>query len=292
MASKQQVYRILKRKLAESRECTSEVFTSGTATSWAELPTPVSHPAPIPMSTVLLPSSIQPIPSTYPSSRIPSPSHDHFQTAFFPVDDSDSDSDLRSPSEGFKAIGSWVVNYGIRKVAVNDLLGILNRYFDSTGPGCFETLCRPPNKKIIPVFLVSPGEYHHYSIQASLLNLRGYARLLSTEVVLDVGIDGFSWFNSSKKYESPIIGLIVGTRVRPFLIGLYVGDKKPDNIDNLMISFCEEVKILRGQGVLVGDQTNPIKFDIRAFITDTPGRSYPQGILISCPDAICVIKYQ
>lgn len=67
-------------------------------------------------------------------------------------------------------------------------------------------------------------------------------------ILIDIGTDGFSLANSSKKVRWPIFGSIVGMDLEPFIIGLYLGKAKPDSIDTFMQPFCEEYQQLVDAG--------------------------------------------
>lgn len=97
------------------------------------------------------------------------------------------------------------------------------------------------------------------------------------EVQLNVGIDGLSLFKSSLVGLWPILGRVSNLKRKPvFLIGSYVGDKKPYIVDVYLHDFVEEVKYLSTNGFLC--KNNSINVLIRAIICDTPARSYVCGI--------------
>lgn len=61
--------------------------------------------------------------------------------------------------------------------------------------------------------------------------------------------------------------------IPPFLIGIYTGPEKPESFDEYMKAFCDEIDAIeREGGVMVNGHRIPLF--IRAFICDTPARSY------------------
>lgn len=69
--------------------------------------------------------------------------------------------------------------------------------------------------------------------------------------------------------------------MEPFLIGIYLGIKKPEFIDDFLLPLCEELEQIRlAGGVCIPFQGEddadvllvPVK--VRAFIADTPARAF------------------
>ncbi|CAI6371100.1 unnamed protein product [Macrosiphum euphorbiae] len=87
-------------------------------------------------------------------------------------------------------------------------------------------------------------------------------------------IDGLPLYNNSNQQFWPILGLILHDQyeLKPFIIAVYSGDSKPQNVNDFLMEFIEEIKTL----VLNGLMINQKKFEIEivGFSCDTPARSF------------------
>lgn len=168
----------------------------------------------------------------------------------------------------------WCVRHRITRDASDELLRILQK----TGlyvPSSTKTLLEFESNRISPVS-IRPGEYLHFGLKNSLsfLNLTLPENCNSLEI--DVGIDGLPLFKSSGKMLWPILGAIANSNhIRPFLIGAYVGVKKPDMVNEYLAEFVNEIKELNVEGLLINERKITPK--IRCFICDTPARAYVTG---------------
>lgn len=73
----------------------------------------------------------------------------------------------------------------------------------------------------------------------------------------------------------PILGAFVNSpNIPPFPIGLYIGNKDPENVDSYLQEFVPEVQDLLENGCEVTPQKISNPFKIRCYICDMVGRSY------------------
>lgn len=95
---------------------------------------------------------------------------------------------------------------------------------------------------------MSPGHYYHFGIVVGLQSYCPSVFLGKSDVVIDIGIDGFSISKSSKLCGWPIMGYIVDSNLPPFLIGLYGGHGDPSSFNNFLGPFCVDARQLMSQG--------------------------------------------
>ncbi|GBL89107.1 hypothetical protein AVEN_33836-1, partial [Araneus ventricosus] len=94
---------------------------------------------------------------------------------------------------------------------------------------------------------------------------------LST-IKLSFNIDGLPLFKSSSQQAWPILCLVNNIQnSKPFVIGIFSGHSKPDNVSKYLFDFIQDVKELL-QNPVIGRKTFEILID--AFICDAPARSY------------------
>lgn len=95
----------------------------------------------------------------------------------------------------------------------------------------------------------------------------------SEEIVIDIGIDGGSPFNSSKLSIWTIIGAITNmVQICPFLIGCYAGqgDFHAKDTEEYLMDFCDELEKLLSEGISM--KCGVKKLIVRLFTMDSPAR--------------------
>lgn len=90
---------------------------------------------------------------------------------------------------------------------------------------------------------------------------------------LQINIDGLPLFKSTQHQFWPILGSLRNIENRePFIIGLFFGLKKLDNVSDFLQRFLDEFLELRDNGIEVGGKTLRIK--LHSVICDTPARAF------------------
>lgn len=59
---------------------------------------------------------------------------------------------------------------------------------------------------------------------------------------------------------------------KPFVVDLYHGDTKPENVEAYLNKFIAEVSTLQNDGISISDRNFQVK--IKCFIYDTPARAF------------------
>lgn len=125
---------------------------------------------------------------------------------------------------------------------------------------------------------VYPGKYVHIGLQQQLKKIS--SEIISSgldEIFLDIGIDGLPLFKSSGLGLWPILAQAKQLRnTDVFIIGCYVGAKKPINVNSFLHDFVNDVLEINKSGFFIDQKTINIK--IRAFICDAPAKAFVCGI--------------
>lgn len=80
-------------------------------------------------------------------------------------------------------------------------------------------------------------------------------------------------FKSSQKSLWPILAKIVNVQsIDVFLIGCYLGNKKPNDVDSYLHDFMYELAQLKENGLDFNGKN--ISVEVRGFICDTPARAF------------------
>ncbi|XP_067615227.1 uncharacterized protein [Eurosta solidaginis] len=159
---------------------------------------------------------------------------------------------------------------------LNAFLGILN----SEGlivPMTLAGLLKSTKTKPI-IRTTAPGKYLHIGLEKQLKKLPPYALLGYDAIVLDIDVDGLPLYKSSSETLWPILGRVVNiSKIDVILIGTYLGKKKPFNVDTYLHDLTIEIKELKEHGLILNSRE--LKVEIRAFICDTPARSFMCDIM-------------
>lgn len=204
--------------------------------------------------------------------------HDDELDAQFDISDS-SDNDSETGEVIFDLrddLCAWVSQFNISGSALLVLLAILHPYHPFL-PKDPRTLLK--TRKNYDVISIGGGLYHHFGIATTLLSeIKSSSPVAVQEissVSFQINIDGLPLFKSSSTQFWPILGrLIEPYQSKPFTIGLFVGDKKPTNIQEFLQSFIDEMTVLHHTGIQVPGIDHSIQIKISCVICDTPARCF------------------
>ncbi|XP_076313124.1 uncharacterized protein LOC143226245 [Tachypleus tridentatus] len=188
----------------------------------------------------------------------------------FSDDDHNDDEGSDGEPDLADEIGSWAAKHKITHRAPGDLLHILCKKYPSL-PKDPRTLLKTSTS--ITVKPIAGGLYHHFGISKGI-NQMLYPESIPgvKKLLLQINIDGLPLFKSSKLQFWPILGMLDHKGLKqPFLIGLFAGNSKPQNLDEYMKDFVEEMKYLERVGLNFGDRHFQIW--ISAIICDAPARA-------------------
>ena len=112
--------------------------------------------------------------------------------------------------------------------------------------------------------------YLYLGIRNGIMKMLDCISLKVNEISLDVNIDKFPLFKSSKLQLWTNLGSFIGSNV--LVIALLSGTSKPDCVNEFMDDFISEGNELKHTPIKIGDRQ--IKFSLKSFICDAPARSF------------------
>lgn len=209
-------------------------------------------------------------------------------------DDSDDDSsydqndvgdeDIDNDEEEDEVIGlfhtlrNWIFEFKIKNNAVNALLGILRQVPNSKLsklPMDARTLLKTP-KKTDKIVALSGGLYYHFGLSGTLELLLQYYKNISlkvTKINVIINIDGLPLSRSSPNSFWPIlVSDDISNQVH--LVGLFYGQKKPNNANEFLQQFVEELIPLVQRGFYSNIFHLNIKIHVKAMVCDAPAKSF------------------
>lgn len=127
-------------------------------------------------------------------------------------------------------------------------------------------------QKVVQVRNLCGGDYYYFGI---LNCLKKHASLAcSREISLQINVDGLSLFNSTQSAFWAILGIVDSSA--PFVIALFYGAEKPNNLADLLKDF-----VLEYSNMSNGFEVNDYRFTLKlsSIICDAPARSFVKQVI-------------
>lgn len=168
----------------------------------------------------------------------------------------------------------WAVSFNVPQVALRALFQNINSRFPNTLPRDPRTLLK--TYQTVTITKVGNGSYWHHGLELSLRQMFAELSDIPNAISLNVSMDGFPIYKSSKLEFWPILFNIYEIiSQKPMIIGIYCGKGKPSDLSAYLQPFVEEAKILLEEGLLFNNKL--IKLKLRCFICDSPARAFIKG---------------
>lgn len=169
------------------------------------------------------------------------------------------------------------INSKMSHTTLKNLIGIINRRFPETimekDPRSF--LGTPRTIQIEQIS--ESGYYWHHGFRNCVHGVLTNHINSSTELSINVNIDGIPMFKSSKQEFIPILcNIFEIPTIKPMVIGIYCGRGKPD-LKCFLNPFVSEMKDVLINGMIINNCR--VTFKIRSFICDSPARAFVKGKL-------------
>ncbi len=98
-------------------------------------------------------------------------------------------------------------------------------------------------------------------------------------IFLQVNIDGLPLFHSSCKQFWPILGRVCSpVESDPFVIGLFCGEKKPENLGAFLQDFVSDMLDLQQGPVHIAAICRPVDVKLACFVCDAPARAFVKQV--------------
>lgn len=176
-----------------------------------------------------------------------------------------------------ESLSEWALESGsLSMKKLNSLLNRLHPAFPKC-PKSYKTLLNTPSS--IPVIDFESGGRFWYKGIGQNLNALGISEYLLRygEITIDINMDGLPISSSSSLKFWPILGKLVGALNEPFIIGLYVGHKDPQNVNDYLEDLINELNDLFKNGFECDGSR--FKFNVRHYILDAPARAFIKCII-------------
>jgi hypothetical protein len=189
------------------------------------------------------------------------------------TDDSDDEQDhAASLSDGLR---NWAVHYGITLVALTALLTLLRAQHPFL-PKDGRTLLRTRRSVIIDSR--ASGSYYHFGLLTNVLSALDKMRCFlpdGSTVNIQLNIDGLPLFKSSSLQFWPVLGILKGLNVEPFVISLFCGYGKPSSLAEYLSPVIQEINQLKNG---FQHKSKQIFLNVCSVICDAPARAFVKAV--------------
>lgn len=191
-----------------------------------------------------------------------------------------NDMSLRTTFDLKIKLSKWVSNYNIPHTAANNLLTILKNCDTaqlSSLPQDARSLMKTPRK--VNTMDIGGGKYVHFGLAEGIRQcIKENYITVPTEIKLNFNIDGLPLSKSSGSQFWPILAAPVEKfYVAPFPVGIFHGIKKPESVNEFLLPFVNEGKIILGEGGIFINNVL-VKIIINCFICDAPAKAFISGV--------------
>ncbi|CAH2207551.1 jg27715, partial [Pararge aegeria aegeria] len=174
-------------------------------------------------------------------------------------------------------IKEWATERNISQIALNDLAAIVNDRFPGILPRDARTILGTIQQ--IRIKTIKGGEYWHNGLTKCLKKSLEKWIDVPAKIALNFNFDGLPIFKSSNKEFWPILCTIFERPdIEPFVIGIYYGVGKPNQIDEYLNDFVNEMENLLKDGIYIEQFKKTVSIEIRCFTCDSPARAYIKGV--------------
>lgn len=194
------------------------------------------------------------------------------------VESINDENDGMDENELLRNLRNWSFKFKIRHNAINALMEILKHAPYSqfkTLPNDARTLLKTP-KKTAEIVALSRGSYYHFGVSNTLEVLLLHYKSISlkvSEINLLINIDGLPLSRSSPSCFWPIL-LSDDILNQVHIVGLFYGQNKPQNANEFLQQFVEELIPLVQKGYHSELFNCDITVNVKAIICDAPAKSF------------------
>ena len=193
--------------------------------------------------------------------------------------DRESESESEEEENLSRFLVDWNARHSITREAMKDLLGGLRFHNHLELPLDPRTLLR--TNLAYSIEDKCGGSYVYMSVtkslQSALSKVENVEVSSNTELHLQFNIDGIPVFNSGTQCIWPILSRVVKPFISPvFVVALYAGRKKPNNFNEFLQPFVEEMTLVLQSGVPISAGVT-CKVTIHSFVCDAPARADVKG---------------
>lgn len=175
-----------------------------------------------------------------------------------------------------KFLQRWALQYKVPVQTLAPLFAQLNEVYCTRLPKDPRTLLGTRHKEPQQLLEMSGGSYWHQGFEKCINH--SFSRMQTPMAIsININIDGIPIYNNGSSQFWPILFNVQEfPAMKPMAIGIFYGHSKPKMVEEFLQPFVDEMIVILNNGVIVNGHKLTVK--IRAFICDTPARSFIKGV--------------
>lgn len=170
----------------------------------------------------------------------------------------------------------WAIQYNIPARTLTPLFAQLNDVYRTRLPKDPRSLLGTRQKEPQQLLGMVGGFYWHQGFEKCIE--RCFSQMQTPMAIsININIDGIPIYNNGNSQFWPILfNVHEFPAMKPMAIGIFYGHSKPKKVEEFLQPFVDEMIPILNNGVIVNGFRLDVK--IRAFICDTPARSFLKGV--------------
>lgn len=198
--------------------------------------------------------------------------------------DGESDDDGDNPAHGIPVslrvqLAEWASKYKLSHAALRSLLAILICFLPGLLPKDHRKLLQTGSVARCDIKNLAGGQYHYFGIQKQLSSLVERVSSVRDSCCLNLqfNVDGLPLFKSSGGTFWPILCKVLHHDTpTPFVVALFYGLTKPNNLDEYLGDFVKEMLELIENGFEFANQRFQVV--LSSIVCDAPARAFLKNI--------------
>lgn len=170
----------------------------------------------------------------------------------------------------------WAIQYNVPARTLTPLFAQLNDVYRTRLPKDPRSLLGTRQRDPQSLLEMGGGTYWHQGFEKCIE--RCFSQLQTPMAIsININIDGIPIYNNGNSQFWPILfNVHEFPTMKPMAIGIFYGHSKPKKVEEFLQPFVDEMIPILHNGIIVNDFKLDVK--IRAFICDTPARSFLKGV--------------
>ena len=205
------------------------------------------------------------------------------------ADESVETSIVNTAGNKIEELRHLVLKHSLSHQATNDILKFVKYNFDDSFPVDARTLLNTPSTPV-DYKILNDSQYYHFSFKKSLFNflanlelndIKCFNRLRVSGINLKINCDGIPLCKSTSAQFWPLSAIVSDTSnmndaENPMLIGIYYGVKKPQDCQEYLSDFIDELEDMQLNKLAYKQFLFTVK--VLNFICDAPARQFLKNI--------------
>ncbi|XP_067204058.1 uncharacterized protein [Linepithema humile] len=187
-----------------------------------------------------------------------------------------TDSECNNGTTLTEDLQQFIIERCISHNTSNKLLQILRKHGHVELPTDVRVLVKTPRNTSATFISLGSGKYIHFGLASGLKrSIKMYSNFINdNNIKININVDGLPISKSSGSQFWPIMISIqdIDIYTLPVIIGVYHGMCKPNNCNDFLANFVDELVLLSKNGIIVSNKKYVVI--VNAIVCDAPAKSF------------------